>query len=261
MKYVLEINKLTKDFIPPLSFTKLIKLDFTHQRPIRALEEVSFSLKRGGTLGILGPNGAGKTTLLKIIATLILPDKGSVTVNGYRLGIDDDKIKSFIGMVSSQERSFYWRLTGRQNLEFFAAMYNLKNIKDKIKKLLNFFEIDYADRRFDSYSTGMKQKFALIRGLLNNPELLLLDEPTKSLDYAAALNLRKFIKENLIKKKEKTVIFTTHHIDEALDFCNLFMILHKGKIYGMGTLEELRQKINDSTAGLGEIFVKLTEGP
>lgn len=261
MKHILEVEKLTKDFIPPLSFTKLVKLDFRHRRPTRALEDVSFSLKKGQILGVLGPNGAGKTTLLKIIATLILPDKGSVTVNGYRLGIDDDKIKSFIGLVSSQERSFYWRLSGRQNLEFFASMYDLKNTKDKIEELFKLFEIDYQDNRFDSYSTGMKQKFALIRGLLNDPELLLLDEPTKSLDYVTALNLRDFIKEDLVRKRGKTVIFTTHHMDEALDFCDLFMILHKGRVYALGTLEELRKKINNSAASLGEIFVKLTEKP
>lgn len=261
MKHILEIEKLTKDFIPPLSLTKLIKLDFRHRRPTRALEDVSFSLKKGGMLGVLGPNGAGKTTLLKIIATLILPDKGSVIVNDCRLGIDDDKIKSFIGLVSSQERSFYWRLTGRQNLEFFASLYDLKNAKDKIDELFNLFAIDYQDNRFDSYSTGMKQKFALIRGLLNDPELLLLDEPTKSLDYTTALNLRNFIKKNLVREKGKTVIFTTHNMDEALDFCDLFMILHKGKLFALGTLEELRKKVNNPAASLGEIFVKLTEKP
>ncbi len=259
MKYILEVDGITKDFIPPLSFSKLFRLDFRHRKPTRALEAISFSLEKGKMLGVLGPNGAGKTTLLKIIATLILPDKGSVVINGYRLGINDDEIKSFIGLVSSQERSFYWRLTGRQNLEFFASMYDLKNAKDRIKELFSLFEIDYQDNRFDSYSTGMKQKFALMRGLLNEPELLLLDEPTKSLDYATALNLRNFIKEDLVRKKGKTVIFTTHNMDEALDFCDLFMILHKGKLYAMGTLDELRSKVNNSTARLGEIFVKLTE--
>jgi len=259
MKNILEVEKLTKDFTPPISFSKLIKLDFKHRKPTRALVDVSFFLKPGEILGVLGPNGAGKTTLLKIIATLILPDKGSVIVNGYRLGIDDDKIKSFIGMVSSQERSFYWRLSGRQNIEFFASMYGLKNTKDKIEELFKLFAIDYQDNRFDSYSTGMKQKFALIRGLLNDPGLLLLDEPTKSLDYATALNLRNFIKENLVRKKGKTVIFTTHRMDEALDFCDLFMILHKGKVYALGSLSELRKKVNSLTASLGEIFIKLTQ--
>ena len=105
----------------------------------------------------------------------------------------------------------------------------------------------------------MKQKFTLMRCLLHNPELLLLDEPTKSLDYTTALNLRDFIKENLIRKKERTVIFTTHNMDEALNFCDLFMILHKGKLYALGTLDELRRKVNNPAASLGEIFINLTE--
>ena len=120
--------------------------------------------------------------------------------------------------------------------------------------------IYYQNDRFDSYSTGMKQKFALMRGLLNDPELLLLDEPARSLDYTTALNLRNFIKENLVRKKGKTVIFTTHNMDEALDFCDLFIILHKGRLYAIGTLDELRKKVNNHTAPLGEVFVKLTEG-
>ena len=162
VKYILEVDGLSKDFIPPLSFRKLIGLDFRHRRQTRALEDVSFSLKKGKILGVLGPNGAGKTTLLKILATLILPDKGSVLINGWSVGIDDNKIKSLIGLVSSQERSFYWRLTGRQNLEFFALMYDLENPGNKIEELFDLFEIDYQDNRFDSYSTGMKQKFALM---------------------------------------------------------------------------------------------------
>ena len=261
VKHILEVDGLTKDFIPPLSFRKLIGFDFRHRRQTRALEDVSFSLKKGKILGVLGPNGAGKTTLLKILATLILPDKGSVLINGWRTGsIDDNKIKSFIGLVSSQERSFYWRLTGRQNLEFFALMYDLENPGNKIEELFNLFEIDYQDNRFDSYSTGMKQKFALMRGLLNDPGLLLLDEPTRSLDYTTSLNFRNFIKENLVLEKGKTVVFTSHNMDEAMHFCDIFMILHKGRLYAMGTLDELRKKVNNHTASLGEIFVKLTEG-
>ena len=263
MNYI-EIERLSKDFIPALSFRKLLRLGFKHRKPVRALEEISFSLKQGEILGILGPNGAGKTTLLKIISTLILPDKGAVTVKGFRVGRDDEEIKSLIGLVSSGERSFYWRLSGRQNLEFFAAMYGLnkKESNVRVQKLLSVFHIEYPDldKRFDSYSTGMKQKFALIRTMLNNPELVLFDEPTKSLDYKTASDFRNFIKEDLLRRQGKTVIFTTHHMDEALDFGERFMILHKGRLFALGTLNELRGMINDPKATLGEIFLKLTQG-
>jgi ABC-2 type transport system ATP-binding protein len=261
MNYI-EIERLTKDFVPPLSFQTLLRLNFKRQSPTRALENISFSLRESEILSILGPNGAGKTTLLKIISTLILPDKGTVTVKGYRVGKDDEKIKSLIGLVSSQERSFYWRLSGKQNLEFFASMYGLdkKAAKARIQELLCFFQIDYQDKRFDSYSTGMKQKFTLIRALLNNPQLLLFDEPTKSLDYKTASDFRNFIKQKLVNRQRKTVIFTTHHMDEAMDFAERFLILHKGRLFALGTLGELRTKVNNPTADLGEIFLKLTQG-
>ncbi|MFA5339870.1 MAG: ABC transporter ATP-binding protein [Candidatus Omnitrophota bacterium] len=259
MRLILEVDGVTKDFTPPLSFGKLIRLDLRRGIPVRALEDVSFRLERGKTLAVLGPNGAGKTTLLKIIATLLLPDKGAVLFNGSDL---EEKIKMSVGLVTDEERSFYWRLTGRQNLEFFAALYGLdgKAAKSRINELSGLFAVDYADKRFDSYSTGMKRRFALMRGLLHDPELLLLDEPTKSLDYAAALNLRNFIKGTLVKTQGKTVILATHHMDEALDFCDLFMILNKGKLRAMGTLGQLREQAGDPAATLGEIFVKLTTG-
>ncbi len=261
MAYFLEINNITKDFYSPLSFRQLLCLKFKRKRQIRALDGISFSLEKGKVLAILGPNGAGKTTLLKIISTLILPDKGTFTLNGFCSLRDEKKIKSSVGMMLDEERSFYWRLSGRQNLAFFAGLYgfNKRGANSRITELLELFKIDYADKRFDSYSSGMKKRFSLIRGLLHNPQLILMDEPTKSLDYTAAYNLRNFIKENLVKKHAKTVIFTTHHMDEAINFADLFLILHKGKIHGAGTLDDLRKKINNQEAGLDRIFLELTK--
>ncbi|MFH1507843.1 MAG: ABC transporter ATP-binding protein [Candidatus Omnitrophota bacterium] len=261
MSYI-KIEQLSKSFTCPLSFGNLLCLNLKH-RPVSALKDVSFSLNKGEMLGILGPNGAGKTTLLKIISSLILPDKGAATIGGYCLGRDDAKIKSIIGLVSSAERSFYWRLTGRQNLEFFAVMYGLnrKQIQTKTTELFSLLEIDsaQANKRFDSYSTGMRQKFSLVRALLSEPEILLLDEPSKSLDYKTASDFRNFIKEHLVKQQGKTVVFTTHHMDEALEFGKQFMILDKGKVLALGTLDELRKNIANQQASLAEIFMTLTQ--
>jgi ABC-2 type transport system ATP-binding protein len=257
---MLKVTSITKDFIAPISLRELAMLDFRRHCSTRALDDVSFSLSKGSILAVLGPNGAGKTTLLKVISTLILPDKGTVEVNNWRLGKDDEKIKSCVGLVASCERSFYWRLTGRQNLEFFAAMYGLssKPLLMRIKELVELFKIDYLDKRFDSYSTGMQQKLGLMRSLLHDPQLLLLDEPTKSLDFTTARDLRNFIREHLIKKQKKTVIFTTHHMDEAMDFADQFMILDQGKIRASGGLEDLRAAVKDKSATLEQIFVRLT---
>ena len=256
MGNIIEITNLTKIFYAP-------GFPWQKKKPTTALSNVNLEIKEGQCFALLGPNGAGKTTLLKIISTLILPDKGTVTVNGYQTGNDDEKIKSQIGLVSSQERSFYWRLSGKQNLEFFAAMYGLdkKGTNARIKELFSLLQINHLeqDRRFGSYSTGMKQKFSLIRALLHEPRILLLDEPTKSLDYKTATDFRNFIRQGLVKRQRKTVIFTTHHMDEALDFGDYFLLLHKGRLFASGTLEELRKRINNPTASLGEIFLELTK--
>jgi ABC-2 type transport system ATP-binding protein len=226
----------------------------------RALDDVSFDLAQGLTLAVLGPNGAGKTTLLKVLATLILPEKGTVEINGWKLGRDDERIKGCVGLVASCERSFYWRLTGRQNLEFFAAMCGLygRNMQSRIEELRELFKIDFLDKRFDSYSTGMQQKCGLLRAMLHDPAVLLFDEPTKSLDYQAADELRNFIKNDLVKKQKKTVIFTTHHLNETMDFADRFLVLYQGKIRAFGSLEELQTQIKDPTAALERIFVQLT---
>jgi ABC-2 type transport system ATP-binding protein len=256
---MLEVNSITKDFLSPLSFRSLVTLNFKNRCAIRALDDVSFNLSKGSILAVLGQNGAGKTTLLKIISTLILPEKGSVKLNGLNLGCDDQRLKACIGLLGACERSFYWRLTGKQNLEFFASLYGLSGepAQRRIKELCRLFAVDYQDQRFDSYSSGMQQKFGLMRALLHDAQLLLLDEPTRSLDYSSAREFRELIKETLVKKQNKTVIFTTHHMDEALDFAERFMILHKGKILALGSLEELKEKVKNPASTLGEIFERI----
>ncbi|MFC1496606.1 ATP-binding cassette domain-containing protein, partial [Candidatus Margulisiibacteriota bacterium] len=123
--------------------------------------------------------------------------------------------------------SFYWRISGRANLEFYAALYNLE-AKTRVEELLKLFNIDYADKRFDTYSSGMKRKLAIIRALLHDPEILLLDEPTRSLDYNSSLELRNLIKSQ--KEKGKTIILATHNLDEAKELADEVVILNKGKI-------------------------------
>jgi len=262
MEPIMEVKDVTKDFIPAFSFTELLKFNFKRASTTRAIDGLSFTLNKGSSLAILGPNGAGKTTLLKILSTLILPDKGSVKINGSYLDVQDEKIKASIGFAGAAERSFYWRLTGRQNLEFFSAMYGLDKAaaSSRICALFKLFGVTYQDKRFDSYSAGMQQKFALMRALIHDPPILLLDEPTKSLDYASSLELRSFIKEVLVKKQRKTLVFTTHQMDEALGFADMLMILHYGRLFAYGTLEELRRKAGMPGGSLGEIFIRLAGG-
>ncbi|MBU1695076.1 MAG: ABC transporter ATP-binding protein [Verrucomicrobia bacterium] len=199
--------------------------------PLTAVDGVSLEIKPGELFGLLGPNGAGKTTLVKMLCTLILPDGGRAEVNGYDLS-DEARVKASIGFVSGEERSFYWRLSGRQNLEFFAALHGLSagEAKQRIHHLAEWLELgEFLDRRFDRYSSGMKQRLGIARGLLNDPQILFLDEPTRSLDPTSAGHLRDIVKQ-LVRERGHTVVLVTHQLREAEDLCDRIAIMHKGRL-------------------------------
>ena len=208
-----------------------------------ALDEVNLSVKEGEIFGVLGPNGAGKTTLLKILATLILPTQGEAYLAGYHLIKEPEKVKLSIGFYSGEERSLYWRLTGRENLSFFACLYNLSSDKSRIRirEILELLDLREPDKKVYLYSTGMRQRLSLARALIPEPPILLLDEPTKSLDPKSAHNIRKFIKEELVKQRGKTVLLVTHNLKEAEEICDRLTVMEKGKIKTTGSLEELKK--------------------
>ncbi|MBE0428418.1 MAG: ABC transporter ATP-binding protein [Thermoleophilia bacterium] len=236
---VIQTNKLTKQFIkwrglssPRHPFEKKI---FT------AVRDVNIEVRRGEIFGLLGPNGAGKTTLTKMMCTLILPSSGSATIAGYDLVRQQEKVKASIALVSSEERSFYWRLTGRQNLEFFAALRGISREKAarRIPEVLDQVGItEAANRRFQEYSTGMKQRLGLARGLLADPEIFFMDEPTKGLDPLATKHIHDFIRENLAARG-KTVFLATHHLAEAEHVCDRVGIMYDGEMKAHGQVDEL----------------------
>ena len=164
-------------------------LPFRKPRYVEALRGVDLQINKGGIFGLLGPNGAGKTTLFKILAGLVAPTDGTAVVGDYQLPHDLDHVKDVLTYVFNEERSLNWRLTGRQNLNFYAALYEVprKSRKVRVQEVLAVVGMEEAaDRQVMYYSTGMKQRLALARGLLSDPEILLLDEPTRSLDPLAA---------------------------------------------------------------------------
>ncbi|UEC42610.1 MAG: hypothetical protein METHAR1v1_740008, partial [Methanothrix sp.] len=175
---------LTKTFAAPRGIADLL-----HRRPspggVTPVAGVDLLIRKGEVFGILGPNGAGKTTLIKILCTLVLPTAGAAKVNGYDVVRESGRVRDSIGLVTTDERSFYWRLTGRQNLEFFASLHNFYSDdgREIVEELLEVVDLkDAADVRFLNYSAGMKQRMAIARGLLNDPAVLFMDEPTRSLD-------------------------------------------------------------------------------
>jgi ABC-2 type transport system ATP-binding protein len=211
-----------------------------------AVDHITFYIKEGELFGLLGPNGAGKTTTIKLLCTLLIPDEGTARVNGYDVVKQSQEVQKCIGVVTGGERGLYWRLTGRENLWFFSQLYNVpeNEAKERIDKLLKLVELnERADEQVEKYSRGMKQRLHVIRGLVNDPPILLLDEPTLGLDPASARVIRDFIKEELQAGHKKTILLTTHYMEEADQLCDRIAIIDYGKIIALDTPENLKKVI------------------
>ena len=257
---MIEIRNVTKVFSLRKGLFEAISHPFRENRKVLALDSVNLKIEKGEIFALLGPNGAGKTTLIKILSTLILPNEGDIKISGYDIKTHENEAKSKIGLVTGEERSLYWRLTGRQNLEFFGAMYDLtKNeIKNRIKNINEALEIDDLDKPFENYSTGMKQRIALARCLISNPEVIFMDEPTKSLDPGSANKFRAFIKERLVHKLGKTVFFTTHQTDEAQELADRIAIISQGRIKACGRLKDINRSWDlNEDASLKDLYLKI----
>jgi ABC-2 type transport system ATP-binding protein len=248
VNFAIEAFQVEKTFVKKRSINELFKHPFRRAERIQALRGVDLHVQKGEIFGLLGPNGAGKTTLLKILSCLVLPDRGRAVVAGEDV-VHEGKVKPKIGLVHTDERSFYWRLSGRENLDFFSQLYDVprKRSKARINELLERVDmVEPADRRFADYSSGMKQRLAIARALLHDPPILLMDEPTRSLDPASAMALRTFIRDELKARDGKTVLLATHNLREAETMCDRVAILVKGKVREIGTVEEVRRwGIND----------------
>jgi len=239
----ISIRQLSKTY--PVSFARLRK--FFRRRaaqPVEALRDVSFEVREGEIFGLIGRNGAGKTTLTKIIATLVQPTSGAVQVCGFDSVRDEVAVRARIGLATAEERSFYWRLTIEQNLSFFARLYGLKDAaaRARITELLTRLELEpLARRRFGELSTGNKQRVAIARAMLSSPPVLLLDEPTRSLDPLAAAATRALI-SSLARDADEpvTVLLTSHNLAEIEELCARVAVISRGRIRALDTPGNLR---------------------
>ena len=244
-KTIVEVENLRKIFPKrqkgkgPFGFLRPKKAE-----PFVAVDGVSFSIQEGEIFGLLGPNGAGKTTTIRMLSTLLEPTSGSVTVGGYDAQREPGAVRQILGAVLTGERSIYWKLSGRENLEYFAALYHLppKVAKARVEELLTRLNLEArADEYVERYSSGMKQRIGIAKALLANPPVLLLDEPTVGLDPQSARNLRELILS--VKAEGRTVLLTTHYMEEADLLCDRIGIVDAGKIIALGTPAELKKQI------------------
>ncbi len=191
------LNSVSMRFVVPRTLSSYALRPFQSAACVQALRDVRMTVRAGERIALFGVNGAGKTTVLKLISGLILPSSGEVLIRGRSTGRHDHKVRRDVGYVINEERSFYWRLTGSQNLEFIAGLDNLtgSRARDCIRELLRQVGLaQAADRRVADYSAGMKQRLAIARGLLTAPNILLLDEPTRSLDPLGVISIHELLK-------------------------------------------------------------------
>lgn len=239
---IIEIQNLTKTF---------------KNAPEPAVNGISLSIKRNEVFGLLGPNGAGKTTTISILCGLFPATGGKVLIDGRDLRTELSSIKNMIGIVP-QDIALYPTLTARENLAFYGSMYGLngKDLKDKIEAwLIKLGLIDASNRRVSTYSGGMKRRVNLIAGVLHNPAILFLDEPTVGVDVHSRNVIIEHLKE--INKAGTTIIYTSHHMEEAENFCTRVSIIDNGKILTEGTPAELI-KANAGSTNLENVFLNLT---
>ncbi len=249
MPYAIETQGLTKRFPERKRYRDLI-LHPLRRRTITALEDVTIQVERGEVFGLLGPNGAGKTTFAKTLCTLVYPTAGSAFVNGHDVTRDPKAVRRTIGYVLAEERSFYWRLTATENLRFFASLCNLPP-RDAERKIVEVLELvgltEAADRPFKGHSSGMRQRLAIARGLLTDPEVLFLDEPTRALDPLAARALRRFFKDVLVGERKRTIVLATHNTAEAEELCDRIAILDRGRVRACDTVSEVKRLVRDKS--------------
>lgn len=245
---IVEVSNLSKKFRNKEKEKKdLVSYGFPHRFFKRiskreyksAVDNISFEIKRGEIFGLLGPNGAGKTTVTKILSGLMEPDKGKVKLFGEPIPENMPKIRHRFNGVFARANLF-WQLTGRDNLDLYANIYDIDNKDEKIKKYLRFFELENkTDTYMDRYSTGEIMRFNLAKALLNDPEFLFMDEPSIGLDPRMSLKVRKFLKE-LNRKENVSMLITTHYMEEADYLCDRIAIIDEGKIIKIDTPENLK---------------------
>ncbi|MFW9780412.1 MAG: ABC transporter ATP-binding protein [Candidatus Heimdallarchaeota archaeon] len=246
--YMIEVKNLTKIFEKQPSLFQKLRGRRESQRRVIALDNLTFKVETGSFVGLLGPNGAGKTTLIKCLTTLLLPTSGDFRINNFAPQ-QSNEIKASIGAMLMGERGLYWKLTGRENLEYFSALYHvpIKESKDRIQALLDLMALNsFADRPVETYSSGQRMKFAFARAIVSDPPILILDEPTIAMDVQGGRELRKLVME--LHQSGKTILYSTHIMSEIEELTTngngKVLIIDQGKKLAFETPEALKETLS-----------------
>lgn len=254
MGIAIEVNNLKRSYDGTLGMAK--------KKVIEALKGISFTVDEGEIFGLLGPNGAGKTTTIKILTTMLAPTSGDAKIFDRKCFGEEKFIRDKINFIFGGERGLYWRLSAYENLQYFGDIYKVpgKVLKERIPKLIKMVNLGGREyEKVESFSKGMKQRLQIARGLINDPKILFLDEPTIGLDPIGAKDLRNIILK--LKEEGKTILLTTHYMYEADELCDRIAIINNGEVIDIGTSRELKQRhINDVNGSLEDVYIKLVGG-
>ena len=228
-------------------------------KKVTAVDNVSFEVNPGEIIGLLGENGAGKTTTLRMLATMLKPTSGNATIDGYNIIDNPNKIRERIGILFGGDVALYDRLTGRENMIYFAKLNGMSDLEanQAVNKIASELEMsDYIDRPVGKYSRGMKQKVSLARSIIHQPDVMLFDEPSTGLDVLSSKLIHDFILK--CKKDNKAIVFSSHNMYETEKLCDRIIIIHKGKIVASGTIEQLKKDYQKDS--LEDLFIECIGG-
>ena len=228
-------------------------------KKVTAVDNVSFEVNPGEIIGLLGENGAGKTTTLRMLATMLKPTSGNATIDGYNIIDNPNKIRERIGILFGGDVALYDRLTGRENMIYFAKLNGMSDLEanQAVNKIASELEMsDSIDRPVGKYSRGMKQKVSLARSIIHQPDVMLFDEPSTGLDVLSSKLIHDFILK--CKKDNKAIVFSSHNMYETEKLCDRIIIIHKGKIVASGTIEQLKKDYQKDS--LEDLFIECIGG-
>ena len=245
---MLEVEHVSKRFEPPSKLLRLLSR-VASPEPVQALTDISLSVAPGEVVGLVGANGAGKTTLLHIVAGLLEPSSGSVRVDGLDAGSNPIEAKRRIGLVIADDRGFYWRLTGRENLVLFGVLAGLmrEHARERAEELMREADLARRDRMVFGYSTGMITRLHVARALMADPPLLLLDELTRSLDPLVSLEVGRLVRR--LADEGHAVLLSSHDLDEVVTICDRVVVMNEGVVVLEDTSGGLRAR-KDGVSGL-----------
>lgn len=257
---MLVVDAVTKTYLPPPPLLRPL-VRTAAREPVRALSDVSLTLPAGHVLGLVGPNGAGKTTLIRIVSTLLLPTSGRVQIDGLDAVTEAHEVRKRIGLVLAEDRGLYWRISGVQNLEFFGAMVGLRPAAatQRAHELMEMVGLAGRDKLVFGYSAGMRTRLSLARSLLIDPPLLILDEPTKSLDPVATVEIGQMLRA--LAHDGKAVLLSSHRLDEVAAVCDEILVMHEGSTRFRGTVADLTAQSGDLATELVRLLGGNDEEP